>query len=70
MLIKRYKERIAQYRQNRTFAVDRTMLNELNEEGGGENFVASAEESRKFWSDICSTEKEHTTQAEWLSELR
>ena len=69
--IKRYNERITQYRQNRMFAVDRKkVLNELNGENRGQNVVPGAEESRKFWSEIWGSRKEHNRQAEWLNELK
>ena len=69
--IKRYNERIIQYRQNRMFAVDRKkVLNELNGEARGQNVFPSAEESRKFWSEIWGIRKEHNRQAEWLNELK
>ena len=69
--IKRYNERITQYRQNRMFAIDRKkVLNELNGETRGQNVVPGAEESRKFWSEIWGIRKEHNKQAEWLNELK
>ena len=32
--------------------------------------VPDAEESRRFWGDIWTVEKEHNNRAEWLSELK
>ena len=69
--IKRNNQRINQFRQNRTFSVDQNKFyKELN---GGEartNEVPDAEESRRFWGDIWTVEKEHNKGAEWLSELK
>ncbi|XP_063592533.1 uncharacterized protein LOC134769724 [Penaeus indicus] len=69
--IKRYDQRINQFRQNRIFSVDQNFFyKELN---GGEirtNEVPDAEESRRFCGDIWSVEKEHNKGAEWLSELK
>ena len=69
--IKRYDQRINQFRQNRIFSVDQKKIyKKLN---GGEartNEVPDAEESRRFWVDIWTMEKEHNKGAEWLSELK
>ena len=43
---------------------------ELN---GGEfrtNDIPNTEESRRYWGDIWTVEKEHNKDAEWLAELR
>jgi hypothetical protein len=69
--IKRYEERINQFRQNKIFNVDQKKIyKELN---GGEfrtNDIPNAEESRRYWGDIWTVEKEHNKDAEWLAELR
>ncbi|XP_063587852.1 uncharacterized protein LOC134765239 [Penaeus indicus] len=60
-----------EFRQNRIFSVDQKKnYKELN---GGEirtNEVPNAEESRRFWGDIWSVEKEHNKGTKWLSELK
>ncbi|XP_047488218.1 uncharacterized protein LOC125038695 [Penaeus chinensis] len=69
--IKRYDQRINQFRQNRTFSIDQKKI--YKEMNGGEartNEVPDAEESRRFWGDIWTVEKEHNKGAEWLSELK
>ena len=57
--IKRYDQRINQFRQNRMFNIDqKKVYKELN---SGE-VIPDAEESRKFWFDIWTVEVkgEHT----------
>ena len=69
--IKRYDQRINQFRQNRIFSVDQKKIyKELNGSEARTNEVPDAEESRRFWGDIWTVEKEHNTRAEWLSELK
>lgn len=69
--IKRYEQRVKQFRLNRMFNNDqKKVYEELN---GGKlrtNDVPGAEESRKFWGEIWTVEKEHNKGAEWLSELK
>ena len=49
--IKRYGDRITQYRQNRMFAVEqKKVYKELNGGARGECVIPDAEESKKFWS--------------------
>ena len=63
--------RITQCRQNRMFATEqKKVYNELNGVASGESLIADAEESKKFWSEIWSIEKEHNRQAEWLQDLK
>ena len=68
--VKRYKNRIEQFRQNRLFKTDQSRLyKELN----GEEAVDLApekEEAKRFWSDIWSKEVKHNNDAEWLRKLR
>ena len=69
--IKRYGDRITQYRQNRMFAVEqKKVYKELNGGANGKSVIPDAEESKKFWSEIWSIEKEHNRQAEWLQDLK
>ena len=69
--IKRYDQRINQFRQNRIFSVDQKKIyKELNGSEARTNEVPDAEESRRFWDDIWTVEKEYNTRAEWLSELK
>ena len=69
--MKRYEQRIAQYRQNRLFQSDqKKFYNELNGSKGRTCEVPDAGETRRFWSDIRSTEKQHNKNAEWLKNLK
>ena len=69
--IKRYNQRIDQYRLNRLFKIDqKKVYNELNGNTGGNNDIPNAEESNTFWSDIWSVKKEQNKEAEWLNELK
>ena len=60
--IKRYNQRIEQYRLTRVYQ----QLNGKTESSEKPN----TEESRRFWNNIWGTEKSHNKNAEWLKELR
>ena len=60
--IKRYDQRIEQYRLTRVYQ----KLNGKTESSEKPN----TEESRGFWNNIWGTEKSHNKNAEWLKELR
>ena len=69
--IKRFDQRITQYRQNRTFNIDqKKIFKELDGNIRHERVIPDAEESKRFWSDIWSKEKRHNNDAEWLDKLR
>ena len=69
--LKRYEQRIAQYRQNRLFRSDqKKFYNELNGSNGRTCEVPDAGETRRFWSDTWGTEKQHNKNAEWLKTLK
>ena len=63
--ISQYEQRIQQFRINRLFKVDqKKVYNEFNGQTGSSNRdILNAEESRAFWSRICSVEKEHNKEA-------
>ena len=47
------------------------VYNEFNGQTGSSNGdMLNAEESRTFWSEIWSTEKEHNKEAKWMSDLK
>ena len=51
--IKRYEQRITQYRQNRLFETDqKKVYKELNGEFNGDSVIPDAEESKSFWNGI------------------
>ena len=61
--IKRYDQRIEQYRINRLFQQDqKRVYQQLN--GKTESSEKKVEESRRFWSIICRTGKSHNEHAE------
>ena len=67
--IKRYDQRIKQYRINRLFQQDqKRVYQQLN--GKTESSEKNVEESRRFWRVICRTGKSHNKHAERLKELR
>jgi len=69
--IKRYEQRITQFRQNRMFYIDQKKIyTELNNGGKKSSDVPDAENSRRFWSDIWSTNEQHNREAQWLKELQ
>ena len=69
--IRRYEERIKQFRQNRIFDFDQKKIYaEFNGGGVRSNDVPNGEESKMFWGDIWSVEKGHNREAEWLKDLK
>ena len=69
--MKRYEQRIEQFRQNRIFELDQKKIYaELNKNGIILNDVPNAEECTKFWGDIGGVTEEHNREAEWLKDLK
>ena len=69
--IKRYEQRRKQYKENIMFKQDqKRFYQELNDRVGNENVIPNADEIKKFWSDICSVDKEHNRNAEWLNNIK
>ena len=63
--VKRYKQRIEQFRQNRIFDLDQKKIYvELNRNEIRSNDVPNAEECAKFWGNIWCVRKEHNREAE------
>ena len=51
--VRRYQQRIEQFRQNRIFYIhQKKMYAEFNEDGVRPNHAPNAEESKRFWGDI------------------
>ena len=68
--VKRYEQRIEQFRQNRIFDLDQKKIYaELNGNGIRLNGVPNAE-CTKFWDNIWAVRKEHNRDAEWLKDLK
>ena len=69
--VKRYKQRIEQFRQNRIFDLDQKKIYvELNRNGIRWNNVSNAEESTKFSGVIWGVRKEDNREAEWLKYMK
>ena len=68
--IKRYDQRIEQYRINRLFQQDKKRVYQQLNGKSESSKNPDTEESRRFWSNIWGTEKSHNKNAEWLKELR
>ena len=70
MKIKRYDQRIEQYRINRLFQQDQKQVyQQLNGKvNSGEK--PDADESRRFWSSIWGRKVHHKREAAWLRDLR
>ena len=68
--VKRYDQRIEQYRINRLFQQDKKRVYKQLNGKIESSEKPDTEESRRFWSNIWETEKSHNKNAEWLKELR
>ena len=69
--VKRYQQRIEQFRQNRIFDRDQKKIyTELNRNGIRSNDAPNAEECTKFWAEIWGVRKQHNRRAEWLKDLK
>ncbi len=69
--LKRYEQRINQFKINRLFQQDQKKVyqgfNGMPKSDGG---APDAEESERFWSSIWGDEVQHNKEAEWLKELK
>ena len=69
--VRKYQQRTEQFRQNRIFDFDqKKMYAEFNGDGVRPSDVPNAEESKRFWGDIWSVEKEYNREAEWLKDIK
>ena len=69
--LRRYDQRIKQYRQNRMFQCDQKRLyQELKGETVNNDVSPHPEESCKFWSNIWDTPTEHNRDVDWLEEVK
>ena len=60
--VKRYEQRISQFRQNQLFQVNQKQVyKDLNGEKQGDRIIPNSEDSIKFRSDIWSIRKEQPT---------
>ena len=70
--VRRYQERVDNYRQNRLFENNqRQFYRELDqEEERYDDDQPVAEESKQFWGNIWSQSEDHKKDAKWLQDLR
>ena len=69
--IKRYSDRIEQYRQNRLFSYDQSRFySDLDKARDDEQTPPNREECKEFWSGIWSDTTEHKKDAEWLKDMK
>ena len=69
--VKRYEQRISQFRQKQLFQVNQKQVYKgLNREKQDDRIIPNFEDSIKFWSDLWSIRKEHKQQGDWLKSCR
>ena len=69
--LKRYEQRIEQYRVNRMYQQDqKRVYQEMSGKPSGEKVMPDAEKSVRFWSRIWGSDIQHNRRAEWLDEVR
>ena len=69
--LKRYKERVNQYKINRMFVQNqKRVYQQMDGIGKINSEKPNVDECKQFWSNIWDNEKEHERKAEWLMELR
>ena len=69
--LKRYEERVNQYKINRMFVRNQKIVyQQMDDIRNINNEKPNAEESKQFWSIIWDNEKEHERNAEWLRKLK
>ena len=69
--LKRYEERVHQYKINRMFVQNqKRVYQQMDGIININNEKPNAGESKQFWGSIWDNEKEHERNAEWLRELR
>ena len=69
--LKRYEERVNQYKINKMFVHNqRRVYQQMDGIRNINNEKPDFEETKQFWSNIWDNEKKHERNAEWLTELR
>ena len=70
--VRRYQERVAMFRQNRTFQNNqRQFYWALNQEGErSDDDQPDSEELKKFWGDMWCKLVDHNRDAKWLKDLQ
>ena len=69
--VKRYDDRVKQFRQNNLFRSNqRQLFKELDGKSDDEQAAPEPDEARTFWSGLWDQPVQHNRQAEWLSDVR
>ena len=69
--VRRYQQRIEQFRQNRIFNFDQQKIYaEFKGYGVRSTGVPNTEESKRLWGDLCSIGKVHNREAKWLKHIK
>ena len=69
--MKRYEQRIKQYKQNRMFNVDqKKFCQELDVKSRKEKIVPDAEDSKTFWDSLWDNVTEHNDQAKVITTIK
>ena len=69
--LKRYEQRIEQYRVNRMYQQDQKgVYHEMSGKTGGDKIIPDAETGVRCWSEIWDNEIHHNSKAEWLDDVR
>ena len=69
--LKRYEQRIEQYRVKRIYQQDRKRVyQEMSGKPGGEKVMPDTEKSVRFWSGIWKNNIQHNRRAECLDDVR
>ena len=68
--LKRYKNRVKQYRQNRLFQSNQSKFyQELDGKSHEENIILDKEETREIWSGIWEKNVKHIESADWIQKV-
>ena len=69
--LKRYEQRIEQYRVNRMYQQDqKRVYQERSGKLGGEKVMPDAEKSVRFWSGIWDNDSHHNSKVKWIDDVR
>ena len=69
--VRRYHQRIEQFRQYRIFDLhQKKMYAEFSGDGVKPSDVPNAEESKRSWGDLWSVRKGHNREAKWLEDIK
>ena len=68
--LKRYKNRVNQYRQNRLFQSNQSKFyQEWDGKSYEQNIMPDKEKTREFWSGICEKNVKHNESADWIQNV-